>query len=321
MFKHLLYKIAGEDHTILKHCSETTQKSFLKTGVIIIFLFATCLSASYITFEQLFKNGIIVFALSLFFAWMITNIYRFLLHILTMSALPDITKINYSLSSLVVSCCFVCFISLIVSIPLESVMYSDGLNEDIKTHRTKIKHYNKQKIEAYYEQQLKEIRSLSKDALFVRTLTWRKKHQCQESVYAMYKLVNSSSYYLQRISFLCIGYPSSWLITLLFMNLFLYPLFILRKLKQSNYSILKGTMEKRIIDLNYYAFKKKYEALFLKKFNQRFIYTENYEDAPYNTLKKKDQRNFLTEDHLLTELYKWYQDINTYLNASKSEPI
>jgi hypothetical protein len=302
-FNTWIYQLAGDDSFIIHACDEVTKAKFIKIGLFIPLMFVTCFFSSYSTFHELFQNPLVSLTLALFFTWMLTNIYRLLLYTLTKSALPDNGENSYHKGSLLIRIGFVCFISLVISIPIESIIYSGALNKDLSIYKNEVKLRNSIKIKEYYEAQCHEIKKLSNDKEFKTQFIALKRRQCSKVIANMSALVNTSNYYLQRLKLLTTKHPSCWLITLLFMILFNFPVYKKHKIRMSDYYEIKGVTERNIVERDYYEFKKKYSEMFIRTYNEKREYSEPYQDAPYNTKRKQDKRKFQTEEDLLTELY------------------
>ena len=119
----------------------------------------------------------------------------------------------------------------------------------------------------------------------------------------MENLVENSNYYIQSILILNTKYPSCWLFTFISMVIFLIPAYIKNFGEQSNYYNFKKDIETKLILLEYAAFKTKYNSILKEKFNVNKTFSESFVDAPFNTIRKKDERDFLKENDLITELY------------------
>ena len=303
MLRERIYKLAGDDWGIIKNCNNSTQDRFFRIGLFVPLIFIFCFFSSFYTFHQLFGRFLFSLAFSLFFSWMISNIYRLLLYTLTKSALPDVKVKSSDISSLFVRIVLICFISLIVSMPFESWLYSTLLNHDMEVHKTEEKINNQKKIMNYYHSQYNEIRRLSKDEIFIMQFIEKKEKERRRVTSNMYRLIDVSNYYLQSIRFLCIKHSTCWFITVFFMLLFNLPVYMKYAIQASDYYGGKGAIEQRIVEVNYYSFKRTFTSIFKKKYGLDIIYCEPYEDAPYNTVRKCDKRSFLTEKQFLSELY------------------
>lgn len=303
MLKERVYRLAGDDWGIIRNCNYSTQSRFFRIGLFVPLIFIFCFFSSFYTFRHLFGSLLFSLCFSLFFSWMISNIYRLLLYTLTKSALPDFKYRTSGVSALFVRVISVCFISLIISVPIESCFYSDVLDEDMNVHRTNERKSNREKIMCYYQLQYNEIKKLSKDRIFVAQFIERKERERLWVTDNMYHLVDASNYYLQRIRFLCTRHRSCWFITGLFMLLFNLPVYMKYAIQDSDYYQKKGVIEQRIVEVNYYAFKRIFSSIFKRKYELDLMFCEPYKDAPYNMIRKSDDRSFLTENQFLSELY------------------
>lgn len=301
--KERLISLSGEDYRIVKHCDAGSQTVFLIAGLFIPVVFVISLASSFITFRQVFDSPYAAIFLSLFFAWMITNLYRLLLYTFSRNALPRVNKKSGILFSRVLRIGFLCFIATMISKPIESLLYADLLDLDIAIYKLRAKkdsHYN---IVLHYQRQIDEIMSLSADEVFTQKFLQDKLLGRRQSILHANALINSSGFFLQRLRILCIKHRSCWWVTAFFLLVFLYPLALKYHLRKSLYYELKGECDQRKIDLNYYVFCKKYSRLFERFYDHRLTYSESYEDPPYNTIYKQDNRRFLTEKEFISEIY------------------
>jgi hypothetical protein len=114
------------------------------------------------------------------------------------------------------------------------------------------------------------------------------------------------------------------------MFIFLFPAYLKNFLgEQSVYYKTKRTIENRLVKEEYDVFKKRYKELFISKIISEMQYpkqddkkgilkemvnihnsmirniqfSESFIDAPFNTIRKRDEREFLKEDDLISDLY------------------
>ena len=303
MLEEMIYKFSGDDHQVIAQCDHSTKNRFMLIGAFIPGIFGLCCLSSYFAFQQVFNNCLTGLGLSLFFSLMIMNIYLLLLYTLSKDTLSNKYKATEINVSFIIRLGFVCFISIIVSKPIESRLYATGLDQDIEGYKASIKRLNYHKIKFYYEAQINEIKKLSDNPVYIRQFVKSKNHDRLIATAKMYYLVDSSDYYLQRLDFLSSRYPSCWLVTLFSMLIFFLPVYVKYKKIGSSYYDIKGNYEKRKVLLAYYVFKKKYTYFFEKRYNKHIQYSEPYEDAPFNTARKRDGRMFLNNEFFLSELY------------------
>lgn len=301
--KERLIRLSGDDHRIVKDCDASSQGGFFLIGLFVPLVFVICWVSGFITFSQVFDNVIAGAVISLFFAWMITNLYRLLLYTFSKNPLPQVNKKAGKLFSRGFRAGFVCFIAAMIAKPIESVLYAGLLDRDIVAFKDQAKQASLKRIAFYYQRQIDEILQLSRDTRYSQQLVQGKVQSRRQSILQANAVIDSSGYFLQRLRLLGGNHPSCWWVTAFFQLIFLYPLALKYHLKDSCYYQLKGASERRKIDLNYYVFRKKYAALFEKLYDRRITFSEHYEDPPYNTLRKQDQRRFLTEKEFISELY------------------
>lgn len=302
-FRDRVIRLSGDDYRIVKHCDAGSQALFFLTGLFIPVVFIICCISSFITFQQVFDNLSAVIVLSLFFGWMITNLYRLLLYTFSRNPLPQVDKKIGKLLSRLLRLGFVCFIATMIAKPVESVIYANVLDQDIAAFKMQAKKNSHYKIAFYYQRQIDEIMHLSENNLFSKQFLQNKLGDRRQAILHANALIDTSGFFLQRLRFLCTYHNSCWWITAFFTLVFLYPLALKYHLRTCSYYQLKGACDKRKIDLNHYAFRKKYLMLFEKFYMQKITITECYEDPPYNTIRKQDKRRFLTENEFITELY------------------
>lgn len=298
-----MISLAGDDHRIVRYCDAGSQSGFFFTGLFIPLIFLVCLASSYITFREVFDNMLLGFILSLFFAWMITNLYRLLLYTFSANPLPQVNKKAGKFFSGAIRLGFVCFIAVMIAKPLEAVMYSGALDKDIAAYKARAKQASHYKIVLYYQKQIDEIIHLSENTKSGERFVQDKMRARRQDILRANALIDASGFFLQRLRFLSVNHPSCWWITAFFLLVFLYPLALRQQLKHSSYYLLKASCDRRKIDLNYYAFRRKYTALFEKFHDRRVIHKEYYEDPPYNTVRKQDTRRILTEKEFISNLY------------------
>jgi hypothetical protein len=302
MIKEWIFKLSGQDYCIIRHCGEASQKRFFSTGLFVLLICIFSFVSSLYTFYQLFGNLLTCILLSTFFSWMITNMHRLLLYTLSKNTLPypkSSAPVNFSL---LIRILFVAFISFTITLPLQLIMFRAALDHDIQIYMMDIKRDNRIKVENYYQTQYDEIRKLSRDKTFVNNFVQRKESEKRRTIQKMLHLIDTSNHFLQRTKFLTQEHPSFWIITILCIAFFIIPIY-LNQNTNGDYHQRKMRIERKIVDVNYFAFKRIFSSIIRKEYNKDKNYSEPYEDGPYNTVRKKDNRIFLTEKNLLSELY------------------
>ncbi len=314
--KKYLCTLSGDDYGIIEQCGQNLQNRFAMIGMFVLFIFCLCFASSYFTFIKLFPYSLVGIPIALFFAWMITNIYLLLLYTLSKNVLPHKGDKKTKILSIVVRIIFICFIAAVVSKPLEALLFSAPLGEEIAQYKNeKINKYNAITNEFFdgesdqIKLMIEKRKKLNEGSENVEIEKYRqnlikKENQKNELISKMSNLVQNSNYYVRSIGILNSKYPACWLITLLIASIFLTPAVLKNFVSEkSNYYDLKRRIEVGLIRQEYFQFKTKYRQIFQDRFNEEKTYSELYADAPFNTLRINDRTEFLTESDLISELY------------------
>ena len=311
-----LCTLSGDDYSIISHCLKGQQNRFAAIGGFVLFIFVLCFVSSYFTFTMLFQNYFIGVPASIFFSWMITNIYLLLLYTLTKNVLPHIRNDKARVLSIGVRLGFICFIAVVVSKPLEALIFSNQLGNEISLYKQEqIQKYTAITSE-YFEhetEQLKLIIQRQKELYGASAtgkveqyekLLLRKESQKQELISKMENLVEHSNYYIKSILILNTKYPVCWLFTFFSIVIFIIPAYLKNFLgEQTFYYDRKRGIEMTLIQQEYTSFKSQYNILFQSIHKTNKTFSECFVDAPFNTIRKRDGREFLKEDDLISELY------------------
>jgi len=338
----LLCTFSGDDYSIIRKSDRTVRNRFKAIGGFVTAILALCFISCYFTFTKLFQNYYIGIPIGLFFSYMITNIYLLLLYTLSKNSFPCKTNKGAQLFSISIRVIFICFIAIIVSKPIETILFSMPLESEIENYKQEqIEKYRKSTAE-YYDAETKNLRLIIEKQKILYTnsetsqiynyekLLQKKEIQKDELIASMIQLINNSNYYIQSIVILNTKYRTCWLISLFTMFIFLFPAYLKNFLgEQSSYYETKHNIENRLVKEEYDIFKKRYKELFIsniiseikypKKNEEKLIlkemqinhnsiiddiqFSEPYVDAPFNTIRKRDVREFLKEDDLISDLY------------------
>jgi hypothetical protein len=133
----LFWTLSGDDLSIIEKCKFSTRARFTWIGILVFLVFSICFISCYFAFKQLFQNNYIGIPIGIFFSWMITNIYLLLLYTLTKSSLPYAKSKLTRTISVTIRVFFVIFIAIIISKPIESLLFNNRLNFEIDSFKTK----------------------------------------------------------------------------------------------------------------------------------------------------------------------------------------
>jgi hypothetical protein len=338
----ILCTFSGDDYSIIIQSNRTIQNRFMVIGSFVTAIFAACFISCYFTFTKLFQNYFIGIPIGLFFSYMITNIYLLLLYTLSKNSFPCKTDKVSELFSIAIRVVFICFIAIIVSKPIETIVFKAPLEYEIAEYKqlqiqkyiqTTNKYFKdeigKLKFEISEHEKISEYTN-AEQLVNCKNRLHKKELQKAELIASMIQLVSNSNFYIQSIVILNKKYGTCWLITLFTMFIFLFPAYLKNFLgKQSFYYETKRTIENRLVKEEYDIFKKRYKELFISKIISEMQYpnkekekgileekvnihnsmikniqfSESFINAPFNTIRKTDEREFLKEDDLISDLY------------------
>lgn len=313
----ILCTFSGDDYSIINQSRDRSiQYRFMAIGGFVTAIFALCFISCYFTFTKLIHNYFIGVPIGLFFSYMITNIYLLLLYTLSKNSFPCKTNKASQLFSISIRVIFICFIAIVVSKPLETMFYSSDLEKEIAIYKQEQISKYKQSTTEYFIEETKNLKLIIEKQKLLYTnaetsqiesyiqLLKKKEHQKEELITSMTNLINNSDYYIQSIVILNTKYQDCWLFTFISMFIFLFPAYLKNFLgEHSSYYESKRTIENRLVKEEYASFKDRYTWLFQEYFNRNLQFTEPFIDAPFNTIRKKDEREYLEEDDLISDLY------------------
>jgi hypothetical protein len=338
----ILCTFSGDDYSIISKSDRIIQNRFKVIGSFVTAIFALCFISCYFTFTKLFQNYFIGIPIGIFFSFMITNIYLLLLYTLSKNSFPCKTDKLSQLFSISIRLIFICFIAIVVSKPIETLFFSIPLENEIENFKQEQLDKYKKSTTEYYDAETKNLRIIiekekknyinieSSQIVNYEKLLRQKELQKDDLIASMTNLINKSNYYIQSIVILNTKYRICWLITFFTMIVFLAPAYLKNFLgEQSFYYKTKSTIEKKLVEEEYDIFKNRYKELFTRNIISKINYpkqedeknifvdvvkihnsiikniqfSEPFIDAPFNTIRKRDEREFLKEDDLIADLY------------------
>jgi hypothetical protein len=299
--KKFLWTLSGDDLSIIEKCSKPRQMRFAIIGSFVLFIFIMCFISSYFTFTMIFHNYIFGIPASIFFSWMITNIYLLLLYTLTKNVLPHKKSLSSRVISLFLRLGFITFIAIFISKPIEVLLFSNQLPKEIDAYKSEqIEKYTTSTI-AYFNDETKDLqgiiryqKAINADTVSAETIRYSKLNaEKTKSIENIEKIVNNSNYYIKGIVILNSNYPICWLISAICIFIFLTPALLKRLIEfDSTYYKLKKKIKTNIILEEYAKFKEQYYQLLLQDYNRNLTYTELYVDPPIQYNSKKGNHCF-----------------------------
>src|SRR5690606_14731420 len=220
---------------IIKQCHKKAQLLFGSIGLFVLLIFILCFISSYFSFLKIFNNNTIGIPLGLFFAWMLTNIYLLLLYTLAKDVLPNNQNQKARIFSLTLRLALVTFIAIIMSKPLEVLIFQNLIEKDLNEFKIdKLEKYTTL-TESYYEIEIQNLENTingltelhsdnsEQDLKYYQNLIEQKVGAKNTALMEMERRIDHSTYYVQSLIILTDRYPQSWFITLLVIILFLTP--------------------------------------------------------------------------------------------------
>lgn len=192
------------------------------------------------------------------------------------------------------------FIGFIISKPIEAYIYKDVIKNDLAKYRQQLIEIHNAKIETlfssdlaklskqiqYYGQMNGEVnfqREINQLNSRIADISNKKRMLSAVSAYR----IEAGAYFIFRIRLISKSYPASWLISLLIVLLFLFPVYLIYSISSDDeYFTKKNAREKEIVENDYEAFCDKYEEIFLSKYSMKITFFSRYIDPPFNTTLK-----------------------------------
>ena len=312
--RYRLWILSGDDYTIIKQCNRKTRLSFGLIGGFVGLLFILTFGSTLYAFNVLFESLVIGLLLGLFFATVITNIYLFLLYTFSKTRFPYIPNRSARILSHILRLSFVCFIAILISKPIESILLYDTYKDQVR----------ELKCEKIAEAQ-SLIKSISDDHIveLEKSLSYAVKKDNQEEIYNIQlelseqrkttsidlkeaeARIYESSFFIQGIVVMHEANPSCWLITILLCFLFITPALIKIFLPStSDYYQQKGKTEIGLVKEDYRLFKIEYSKVFKNNLTLDIDYEEHFEDPPFNTIRKREVGpKLLTQEEFIQHIY------------------
>lgn len=318
-FRRLFCSISGEDFSIIRKGTPALKNRFAAIGLFVGFIFMLCFASFILVFTNLFPvQHILGLFVAIFFAWMITNIYLLLLYTLSKNVLCNTSTKKSLFVPNLIKYGFIVFIAILVAKPLEVLIFDSSLTNDLTQYKKSLLEKYVALTNNYYDQETTLLReiiekerinaikseyNLSQVNQYEEILKENKKNQ-QRLVKRMQDLISRSNFYTQGIIILCTKYPQSWLCTLFIIGIFLAPALLKNFIPEKDeYYQLKKDIETRLVREEYSNFKGRFNQIMQRNHHSEYTWVELYEDPPFNTLRKTEQRLVKSEKELLDFLY------------------
>lgn len=325
--KQFFHILSGDDLSIIRQCDKEIQNRFSLIGGLVACIITVSFVSITVAFIHFFDFWLFDIAIGLFFALMIANIYLLLLYTLSKNMLPYISSKGAKWTSISLRVLFIIVFAVIVSKPMELMFLSSILDKDIEEYRVQEFQAGEKVIESIYKQSIADLNRLKQwgDVTAEEKFKAKQKEK-QNDLIALAQKINESNFYVQQLRILNSKYLFTWFFTLFMAALFLAPVYLKFFLAEhTDFYQIKKKIETQIILEEYASFKAAYKIFWKKYFTSltekpidrrarmNIVHAEilqkNYEfevdyiDPPFNTIRKKDSREFSEQDSLISQLY------------------
>ncbi|MCF2500422.1 DUF4407 domain-containing protein [Dyadobacter chenhuakuii] len=330
-----LWILSGEDKYIIKDSTIEIQRRFTRISLLVASIILLCFVGSFVFFEYAFDLPVLIeILLGLFVAAVTGNLYVLLLYTITpilfdKRRTETFDKEKYTLfGALTIRVVFITLLAMTMAQPVSVLMLSRSTDEKVEQYKT-------QYLKAAYQ----ETESLLKDRQLDAS---EKKAFIERENKAVGALLESSHFFVKRLTILSEDSIAYWLINLGVWLLFFYPIFEKYNIRnQKRFYITRRELENRIVKDEYESFKMHYESIMEQQINaynsnlkhalapvinaveatnpqkyqelyhemftltatQSFEKFELWEDAPFKTIKKELNKKSKTEQDLLRLIY------------------
>lgn len=308
--------LTGDDYRIIRLCKAGTRRRFTLIGLLVGLIFFLCFVSSGHALMQVFHSSLAGVLVGIFFALMITNIYLLLLYTLSKTGFPVKPSPIMRLLSILLRLIFISVLALIISKPIETIIYAKELKEEIEEFKRKKIEENTLKTIAFFEPDIQKLKAeierdsylhagvMTEYSVSIKNRIDDRISERDTLIASLENMVYRSDYFFKKLIILHTKYSHSWRITLFIVVIFLIPaaLKLIVRVNTAYYTFRHHYEEKLVVD-DYEDFKIRYAKLLKNKYGLDVEFSESYYDAPFNTQRIKDERDFLPEKDLIDRLY------------------
>ncbi|SEJ78853.1 hypothetical protein SAMN05216327_1209 [Dyadobacter sp. SG02] len=332
---HNLWALSGEDKYIIRDSAPAIQQRFTRISLVVVAIGIVCFTGSFTFFEYAFDlPALVELVLSLFVAVVIGNLYVLLLYTITPLIFDNkrsqsMDQQKYTLiGAFTIRIFFIILIATSIAQPLGVLCLSRFADASIENYKKKY---------------LQEALTAATSAIAAgEDNVEERKSQVEAERLVVSSLLDSSNFFVQRIRVLADSNLAYWGLMIAIWALFFYPIYQKYDIRnQKRFYLQKKEVEDRIVTDAYVQFKLHYEGLMVdrlstynsllkhalvpvigsidsvapghavKMYDELFAETEPipfekfeaWQDPPFRTVKKKDDRPVQPESALLNLLY------------------
>jgi hypothetical protein len=316
MVRKILLSLSGDDVILITQSSKKNRNLFSFIGLLVFIIIIISFGAYLNLFLRLLPV-LMALGISIFFTWMISNMYLLILHTLSKNLLPQGNSEGIPFFSTMARYGFLCVIGTIVSSSIGLMVFNSEVETYTKEYRIQKFEESKNKFSISLKKEIVDIEhkilKYKNDPLFMDTekAVFLEKELAKKYVdlnlleKTLDHVFSKSDFTIASIIILHKRVPEYWLLYVLFLIFIISPAIIKYFIRNENeYYQLRKFTEMQIIEDDYNYFKKTYSYLFQNLYKTSIEWREIYIDPPYNTKKKPKEKPYLSDQEiLLKELY------------------
>ena len=254
-----LWILSGEDKYIIKESSIEIQRRFTRISLLVVSIITLCFMGSFVFFEYAFDLPVLIeIFLGLFVAAVTGNLYVLLLYtimpiIFDKKKTETFDKDRYTLfGALIIRIAFITLLAITMAQPVSILMLSRFTDE-------KVEQYKRQYLKNAYQETELLIKDRQLDNNEMIAII---EHENK----AVAALLESSNFFVKRLSILSEENTIYWLINVCVWLLFSYPILDKYNIRnQKRFYITRREIENRIVLDEYNSFKMHYERIMEKR--------------------------------------------------------
>jgi hypothetical protein len=315
--KRFFYSLSGEDFSIIRKSSESVKTHFAIIGALVGIISLLCFVSFALVFTNLISSLFFGLLMSIFFTWMMVNLYVLVLYTLSKNVLPEPLSRAAILAPTIIKYGFIILLSLFVAKPLELLIFNSKVESDLSLYKKTYQYqyialcdqrFNTETEQAQtiiQNQKQLNLNSVTSSQMIndLEIIITQKRKERDLLVNKMQGLISESDFYTQRIIILCSKHPLSWICTLIIMCLFLAPATIKYLSIGNEYYQLKKEIETKMVIDDYHEFTRKYNEIIQLKFGENYFWRELYVDPPFNTQRVEVEKKANPEKDLIDLIY------------------
>ena len=311
--------LLGFDNNILKSKEGGSADIFpfilLYMLILSISLYA-CYYAGYLLTDNVFSAAL----LSLFLTYIMHNMYRLIIATSYEGNSLTTTKEIYKYIS--VKGFLVVILSIFISCSLCVSVFNSEINLELKYYKSNLASDYEKSLSSSYRSQIADLEQSYENEkalnlLMNKTNSINDNLVLQENLLQIEQLKQSkietfnssilaSNFFIQRIVIIS-NHPKFWLITIMSVLFFLWPLYIFNSSEYFlNYQLTIVNNNNKLVLTEYNNFKNTYINLLSVKSGQEITINETYEDPPFNTIPITREEMILQKGSLLEWIKEYH---------------